>query len=83
MRLAEDVRANVDYKHDSKTHDLDTQRAKNAPGVSSLNVITKVDVQEIIKPNDPRYLNQWTWVRGVVNDKVLYVDAYGLRNTSY
>ena len=83
MRIAEDVGIIIDRNHDSKSHDMDTSRIKAAPGVEWITALTKVYVQEIVKPDDPRFLNQYEWARCVVNERALYVQAYGLRNTSY
>ena len=45
--------------------------------------LTKVDILEIIEPGDPRYRNHLRWVRGIVHGKMIFVQAYGLKNTVY
>jgi len=81
LRLVDDISGFFAGEHKAQDHKTDTKRSL-AVG-KGLFWWNKIEVLEIIKPNDPRYNNNGPWVRGIVGGKHMFVHAYGLRNCEY
>ncbi len=67
--------------HKATDHDIDGR--DNNRVISELLFFHRIDIKEVIRPEDPRYHNHEVWVRATVGGKTMFVQGRGLRNTEY
>jgi hypothetical protein len=82
LRIIDDTLAILSEHHSSEQHRRDMSIGER-PFVEPVRTLTRIDILEIIEPGDPRYRNHMRWVRGIVRGKMMFVLAYGLKNTVY
>jgi hypothetical protein len=83
LREADDTRPVLSDKHTQDKHRFHLIKIYDCDFIRPVVTLTKVNILEIIEPKDPRYRNHRRWVRGTVHGRMMYVRAWGLRNTVY
>jgi hypothetical protein len=82
IREIDDTIGFLSDMHTPEQHRRDLNHTKYS-FVYPVCTLTKVEVLEVIEPGEPRYRNRLRWVRGIIRGKVMFVHAYGLKNTVY
>jgi hypothetical protein len=82
IRTIDDTHAILSQSHSREQHRRDLNTSEH-PFVDPVHTLTKIEILEIIEPRDPRYRNHRRWVRGIVRGRMVFVYAYGLKNTAY
>ena len=73
----------AEFKRAHNPHDHDLDARSSAKACVKVLFFQKIDIKEIIQPEDPRYHNHEMWVRALVGGKTMFVQGRGLRNTEY
>lgn len=86
MRYIDDISSvllvpGLERTHSAHDHDMDARMS--AKGCVPIVFFQKIDIKEIIQPEDPRYHNHEMWVRALVGGKTMFVQGRGLRNMEY
>jgi hypothetical protein len=85
MRLIDDITPVINAAHPEKEHweyYPPADKPKHA-AIKPILTLTKVEILEIIKPNDPRFRNHNSWIVAMVYGKKMYLQNWGLKNTPY
>jgi hypothetical protein len=80
IRTIDDTIGFLSTPHTPEQHRRDLNGIKYS-FVDPVRTLTKVTVLEVIEPGDPRYRNHLRWVRGIAHGKMMFVLAFGLKNT--
>jgi hypothetical protein len=82
IRTIDDTLAFLSEPHSPEQHRRDLN-VTSFSFVDPIRTLTKIRILEVIEPGDPRYRNHVRWVRGIVHGRMMFVHAYGLKNTVY
>jgi hypothetical protein len=80
LRKVDDTFPDLVDNHSQADHERDL-RGPRCPQAWHIHALTRVNILEIIEPEDNRYHNHLQWVRGTIDGKTVFVHAHGLRNT--
>jgi hypothetical protein len=82
IREIDDTTGSLSESHSPEQHRRDMNHTKYS-FVEPVGTLTRVEVLEVIEPGDPLYRNHRRWVRGIVRGRMMFVQAFGLKNTVY